>query len=175
MNYLKPLLSSLYLLLCNNKKKQTKSPMVQYIYIYIYICVCVCARVGTSSNNSWIKHLWACHSCLPKPTINPIHNPWEGRLYCFSMEEIFLWLSSPSPWKAILWAPSHVFPFLLSHIHAQKVVQTILRWLCVRLAKIIFASLFLLLFMSFTTLFGTIYESYCTISTNFCFYVQYVQ
>ena len=42
MNYLKPLLSSLYLLLCNNKKKQTKSPMVQYIYIYI--CVCVCAR-----------------------------------------------------------------------------------------------------------------------------------
>ena len=43
MNYLKPLLSSLYLLLCNNKKKQTKPPVVQkkkkYIYIYIYVCV----------------------------------------------------------------------------------------------------------------------------------------
>ena len=38
MNYLKPLLGSLYLLLCNNKKKQTKPPVVQNIYIYIYVC-----------------------------------------------------------------------------------------------------------------------------------------
>ena len=143
--------------------------------IYIYICVCARACTGTSSNNSWIRHLWACHNCLPKPAINPIHNPWEGRLYCFSMEEIFLWPSSPSPWKAILWTPAHVFPFLLSHIHAQKAVHTILSWPCVRLVKIIFASLFLLLFMDFTALFGTIHESYYTISANFYLYLPYFQ
>ena len=43
----------------------------------------------------------------------------------------------------------------------------------VRLAKIIFANLFLLLFINPTTLFGTIYRSHCTISVNFYLYLQY--
>ena len=34
-------------------------------------------------------------------------------------------------------------------------------------------NLFLQLFMSSTTFFYTIYESYCTISSNFYFYLQY--
>jgi len=36
-------------------------------------------------------------------------------------------------------------------------------------------SLFLLLFMNPTTLFGTINGLHCTISTNFCHYIQYFQ
>ena len=38
---------------------------------------------------------------------------------------------------------------------------------------ILLFSLVLLLFMSFTAIFDTIYESYCTISTNFYLYLQY--
>ena len=38
---------------------------------------------------------------------------------------------------------------------------------------ILLFSLFLLLFMGFTAFFDTIYGSYCTISTNFYFYLQY--
>ena len=40
---------------------------------------------------------------------------------------------------------------------------------------ILLFSLFLLLFMSSITLFGTIYGSHCIISTNFYFYLQYFQ
>ena len=40
---------------------------------------------------------------------------------------------------------------------------------------ILLFSLFLLLFMSPTTLFGTIHESQCTISVNFYLYLQYFQ
>ena len=38
-----------------------------------------------------------------------------------------------------------------------------------------FVSLFLLLFMSLTALFGIIHETYCTISANFYIYLQYFQ
>ena len=38
---------------------------------------------------------------------------------------------------------------------------------------ILLFSLFLLLFMGHTTLFGTIHGSYCTILTNFYLYLQY--
>jgi len=40
---------------------------------------------------------------------------------------------------------------------------------------ILLFNLFLLLFMSFTVLFGTIYGSYYTISINFYLYLQYFQ
>ena len=40
---------------------------------------------------------------------------------------------------------------------------------------ILLFSLFLLLFMGSTTLFGTIHRSHCTILTNFYFYLQYFQ
>ena len=40
---------------------------------------------------------------------------------------------------------------------------------------ILLFSLFLLLFMGLTTLFGTIHGSYCTILANFYFYLQYFQ
>ena len=40
---------------------------------------------------------------------------------------------------------------------------------------ILLFSLFLLLFMSLTTLFDTIHESHCIISANFYFYLQYFQ
>ena len=40
---------------------------------------------------------------------------------------------------------------------------------------ILLFSLFLLLFMSFITLFGTIHRSHCIISTNFYLYLQYFQ
>ena len=36
-----------------------------------------------------------------------------------------------------------------------------------------FASLFLLLFMGYTALFGIIHGFHCTILTNFYFYLQY--
>ena len=45
--------------------------------------------------------------------------------------------------------------------------------LSVDLAKIIFANLFLLLFMDITALFGIIHESHYTISVNFYLYLQY--
>ena len=45
----------------------------------------------------------------------------------------------------------------------------------VLLALIIFTSLFSILFISFTALFGTIHGFYCTISANFYFYLQYFQ
>ena len=40
---------------------------------------------------------------------------------------------------------------------------------------ILLFSLFLLLYMCLTALFGTIYRSYCTISANFYLYLQYFQ
>ena len=40
---------------------------------------------------------------------------------------------------------------------------------------ILLFSLFLLLFMGSTTIFGTIHGLYCTISINFYFYLQYFQ
>ena len=40
---------------------------------------------------------------------------------------------------------------------------------------ILLFSLFLLLFMSSTALFGTFHESHCIISANFYFYLQYFQ
>ena len=158
----KPLLSSIYFLLCNNKRQKPKQTVAQ-------------KNGGTINNNSWIRPFWACHSCVPKPAINPVHNSWERRLYCLYMEEIFLWSSSPPPCKAILWTPSRVFPFLLSHIHAQKVVHTIPSWLCVCLADIIFVSLFLLLFMGFTTHFDTIHGSHYTILANFYLHLSYFE
>ena len=39
----------------------------------------------------------------------------------------------------------------------------------IKIQLILLFSLFLLLFMNPTTLFGTIHKSYCTISTNFYF------
>ena len=46
---------------------------------------------------------------------------------------------------------------------------------CVHLTKIIFVSLFLLLFMGPTVLLGTIHESYYTISANYYLYLQHFQ
>ena len=45
----------------------------------------------------------------------------------------------------------------------------------VHLALLIFTNLFLLLFMSHTALFCTIFRSHYIISTNFYFYLQYFQ
>ena len=47
--------------------------------------------------------------------------------------------------------------------------------LSVRLVKIIFASLFLLLFLGIIVFFGTIHESHYIILTNFYLYLQYFQ
>ena len=47
--------------------------------------------------------------------------------------------------------------------------------LSVCLAKIIFANLFLLLFIVLIALFDIIHESHCIISANFYFYLQYFQ
>ena len=48
-------------------------------------------------------------------------------------------------------------------------------WLCLKSQLILLFSLFLLLFMDSTALFGTIHGSYYTISANFYLYLQYYQ
>ena len=48
-------------------------------------------------------------------------------------------------------------------------------WQKLKSQLILLFNLFLLLFMDLTVLFGTIYGSYCTISVNFYFYLQYFQ
>ena len=48
-------------------------------------------------------------------------------------------------------------------------------WQKLKSQLILLFSLFLLLFMGLTALFGTIHGSHCTISTNFYLYLQYFQ
>ena len=59
--------------------------------------------------------------------------------------------------------------------HSQFVIISVrLAWM--KFAQLILLfSLFLLLFMDFTTLFDIIYESYYTISASFYLYLQYFQ
>ena len=45
----------------------------------------------------------------------------------------------------------------------------------INFASLFYNSAFFLLFMGPTALFGTIYGSHCTISSNFYFYLQYFQ
>ena len=54
-------------------------------------------------------------------------------------------------------------------------VHEVCVWQKLKNQLILIFSLFLLLFMGATAFFGIIHRSYCTISANFYFYLQYLQ
>ena len=183
MNYLKPLLSSLYLLICNNKKKkkkQTKPPVVQK-KIYIYICVCARARVHVQeqvaiivgSSTSRLATA-ACQSQLSIPYIILEREDYIASLWKkYSYDCLHLHLGKQFCELPHMFFPSSYLSYMPKKLFIQYLDDYVSVWQRLFLPAYFcyysWVSLhFLVLFMSLTILFLLTFTFiYCTFNKKF--------